>query len=1092
MPTFQLTRARFIRAVVAALIIMTAIGWFFTGYFVDVASRTVKTNVDDANLIISLHLINELKRIENAAVAVAGSPLTLPLLEARAVANYDKANNILDRYHKALGAAACYLIDSRGLTLTSSNRKAKDSFVGQNYSFRPYFQDALKGGHGRYFAFGTVSKKRGFYAAAPVKNKQGRIVGVVAIKKELEDIENKLSQYIWFLADRSGIIFLSSQPDARLKSLWPLTDEQKQRIALSKQYGPGPFEPVLQKAFKAGEEVAFKGKQYVTAQDSSSFEGISVILLWPTQQISMYRSFGIILTLLINLLTVSFLTVIYIFQRSNFRMKGLLEESQSQALAIAESEGQLRVQKDELESTMHKINAMSQAVNDALVMIDSQGRVLFWNQSAEKLFGYTAEEAMGMDFHGLAVPPEAREKAYAGLRQFAATGKGIVFGTTIEATAMNRTEQVFPVEVNLSPFQVGEEWFAVGTVRDITERKKADAMKVGKEVAEAAAARAEQARQEAEHAQEELKARVLEIERFNRLSLGREERIIELKRQVNELTVKTGGKPFYQEQELTGDIDDDLSQAESAEKDLAQVETSPHAMAEMLSVEMFKRLLEDFCDSVGIASAIIDLEGKILAAARWQRACTDFHRVNEKTCARCIESDTELAVNLSEGKPFSVYRCKNGLTDAASPIIVNGKHIANTFVGQFFTAPPDMEFFRRQAEECGLDEERYLEAISEVPIVAENKLESIMGFLVGVSQTVATMSVERDLARKAEVSIARRIEESRRERVAAMSLAEDANNARAELERYKDRLELLVQERTDELRSSEERSRLILTSVSEGIFGLDKEGITTFVNPAASAMLGYSAEELVGQAMHEKVHQAYPDGTSFPREKCPMYYSSQDGMARTVDNEVLWRKDGNAVQVEYSTTPIFKDDCVKGAVVSFRDITDRKAMEQKIIAEGQRLKNILDTAPVSIAFSTKGRIHFANPLFSATFGVKVGEASPQLYVNPEERDALVERLKRGEIVENFEIQMYNSQKQVRDMLVTYMPINYEGEDGILGWLTDITGRKRAEKELKEQMEDLERFSRLTINREEKMIQLKEEVNTILEQAGKEKKYKIVE
>ena len=151
------------------------------------------------------------------------------------------------------------------------------------------------------------------------------------------------------------------------------------------------------------------------------------------------------------------------------------------------------------------------------------------------------------------------------------------------------------------------------------------------------------------------------------------------------------------------------------------------SLSEMLNADQFKHLLVAFCESVGIAAAIIDLKGEVLAAARWQRACTDFHRVNEKTCARCIESDTELAIKLNEGKPFSFYRCKNGLTDAASPIIVGGKHMANTFIGQFFTDPPDMEFFRRQAEECGLDTEKYLEAIREVPVVAENKLESDPG-----------------------------------------------------------------------------------------------------------------------------------------------------------------------------------------------------------------------------------------------------------------------------------------------------------------------------------------------------------------------------
>lgn len=121
-----------------------------------------------------------------------------------------------------------------------------------------------------------------------------------------------------------------------------------------------------------------------------------------------------------------------------------------------------------------KIKAMGQAMADALVMIDSLGRVMFWNQAAEKLFGYSVEEAIGKDFHDMAAPPEVREKAHTGIRQFAISGQGAVFGATISTVATNRTGEIFPVEVSLSSFQVENEWFAVGSVRDISDRKRAE------------------------------------------------------------------------------------------------------------------------------------------------------------------------------------------------------------------------------------------------------------------------------------------------------------------------------------------------------------------------------------------------------------------------------------------------------------------------------------------------------------------------------------------------------------------------------------------------------------------------------------------
>jgi PAS domain S-box-containing protein len=128
----------------------------------------------------------------------------------------------------------------------------------------------------------------------------------------------------------------------------------------------------------------------------------------------------------------------------------------------------------ERERSQREFRAMSDAVVDALIMMDSRGRVMFWNPAAEKLFGYASSEAMGKDFHELAVPPENRDKASDGIRHFAKTGQGVVFGSIISTTAIDRRGRVFPVEVSLSPFQMEKEWFAVGTVRDITERKQAE------------------------------------------------------------------------------------------------------------------------------------------------------------------------------------------------------------------------------------------------------------------------------------------------------------------------------------------------------------------------------------------------------------------------------------------------------------------------------------------------------------------------------------------------------------------------------------------------------------------------------------------
>jgi len=317
------------------------------------------------------------------------------------------------------------------------------------------------------------------------------------------------------------------------------------------------------------------------------------------------------------------------------------------------------------------------------------------------------------------------------------------------------------------------------------------------------------------------------------------------------------------------------------------------------------------------------------------------------------------------------------------------------------------------------------------------------------------------------------------------------------LMKARDNLEATVDERTAELQENQkqleaavERAGLILDSAGEGIFGVDLEGKAGFINPAANRMLGYGPEELIGQAVHEKIHHSHGDGSGYPREECPMYLTYVDGASHHIVDEVLWRKDGTPFPVEYTSMPIKKDGRVVGAVVTFMDIAERRAMEAQVESTKSQLEYILDTGPIGVAFSTQGKIHFANPRFTEMFGAGVGDASPDLYVKPEERDSLISQLKAEGKVENYDVQLYNRDRQIRDILITYLPMTYDGEEGILGWLLDITDRKKAEKEIQEKYTELSRFRRMAIGREQKMIELKKEINELLESTGSSGKYKI--
>ncbi|WP_090595582.1 sigma 54-interacting transcriptional regulator [Pelagibacterium luteolum] len=146
-------------------------------------------------------------------------------------------------------------------------------------------------------------------------------------------------------------------------------------------------------------------------------------------------------------------------------------------------------------------------------------------------------------------------------------------------------------------------------------------------------------------------------------------------------------------------------------------------------------------------------------------------------------------------------------------------------------------------------------------------------------------------------------------------------------------------------REIERENQLILAAAGEGIFGVNADGDTTFVNPAAENMLGWSAGELVGKNMHAMVHYKRPDGSHYHAADCPIYGAFRSGNINTVEDECFWRKDGAAIRVEYTSTPIEDNGALVGAVIVFRDISQRKENEARLreaMAENARLRERLE------------------------------------------------------------------------------------------------------------------------------------------------------
>ncbi|MEN8189580.1 MAG: PAS domain-containing protein [Thermodesulfobacteriota bacterium] len=123
----------------------------------------------------------------------------------------------------------------------------------------------------------------------------------------------------------------------------------------------------------------------------------------------------------------------------------------------------------------------------------------------------------------------------------------------------------------------------------------------------------------------------------------------------------------------------------------------------------------------------------------------------------------------------------------------------------------------------------------------------------------------------------------------------------------------------NETKALQQQMELILESAGEGIFGLDTDGKVTFINKAASLMLGWEPEEIVGGSHHDLVHHSHPDGSHYPVEECPIHQAYKDGKVHFGSNEVFWTRDDTGFKVEYTSTPIVEKTKIRGAVVVFRD-----------------------------------------------------------------------------------------------------------------------------------------------------------------------------
>ncbi|GAA0793034.1 ATP-binding protein [Marinobacterium sediminicola] len=390
-------------------------------------------------------------------------------LQATDAGQIQRTNEYLQQVNTIIGASDSYLMNAAGITVASSNWYKTNSFVGLDFSFRPYFQDALAGRAGRYFALGTTSRKRGYYFSWPVYEGE-QVIGVVVVKIDLHEIEQDWNDPLQDIAvtDEDGIIVISTRPEWKFHALRSLPQADLQRILASLRYLDHPLsalQVVRREALNdnaqlitllEGERIsngALDGvttREYLLLQRPVPETGLKVSVMARLQPVHEAVLQAVILAGCVYLV----LMLLVLFLQARWRIVRERRRFQLRELsALAEREREVR--------------AIINNTRAGLITLDEQGHIESFNPTAEKLFACRADQIRGQAFTQL-----LSEDAHEHYRRHLSPEARAATDLTLEATGIRGDGSRFPLELTLGRMALGSEHHFIVTVHDMTERKQ--------------------------------------------------------------------------------------------------------------------------------------------------------------------------------------------------------------------------------------------------------------------------------------------------------------------------------------------------------------------------------------------------------------------------------------------------------------------------------------------------------------------------------------------------------------------------------------------------------------------------------------------
>lgn len=306
-------------------------------------------------------------------VLLAQEPFIQDYLQQKSGAiSTEQLNRYLERINKIAGTLDIYLMLPDGETIAASNWAKEQSFIGKNFAFRPYFQQAIQGGLGRYYAVGTTSNERGYYFSYLISDEDEQALGVVTVKVNVAEIETSWkSEPINFLVtDSEGIVFLASQERWLFQTIQPLTELRRQAIRDVKRYLDQPLKPLSDFQWTSSsasyQQAWLQGKHYLLVERSMEVAGWEVYVLLDWQEVTRPALLALALATVLWLLTCLLLLLLWKNQSQRRRYKqAVLEALESK---VEERTRELRLAQEELiqAAKMAALGQLSAAINHEL------------------------------------------------------------------------------------------------------------------------------------------------------------------------------------------------------------------------------------------------------------------------------------------------------------------------------------------------------------------------------------------------------------------------------------------------------------------------------------------------------------------------------------------------------------------------------------------------------------------------------------------------------------------------------------------------------------------------------------------------------